>query len=121
MANLTNEQIVDLYEGLSKISEDKELKFKATLSFALAKNRNLLKPVYDSIMEARQRLIEKYGERNDEGWLIPNDRIESFRHEFEALMFTKTYATTEEIVIEAFSDERIGTELMEKLLPIIIK
>lgn len=118
---MTNEQIVDLYEGLSEISQNKELKFNASLSFALAKNRNLLKPIYDSIMEARQKLIEKYGEQNEEGWFIPNERIDSFKHEFEALMFTNTYVTTEDIVIEAFQDERIGTELMEKLLPIIKK
>lgn len=121
MANLTNEQIVDLYEGLSEISEDKELKFKATVSFSLAKNKNILKPFYDSITEARQKLIEKYGEQNEKGWLIPNEKLIQFKAEFEALMFTNTYITTEEILITDLEEERIGIELMEKLLPIIKK
>ena len=118
---MTNEQIVDLYEGLAAISEDKDLKFKALISFQLTKNKNLLKPFYESISEARQKLIEKYGEPQEDGWLIPNNKLPQFKAEFEALMFTETYVATEEILVTDLEEERLGIELMERLLPIIKK
>ena len=118
---MTNEQIVDLYEGLSEISQNKDLKFKAVISFVFAKNRNIIRPFYDSIIEARTKLINKYGEKNDEGILIPNEKIPQFKSEFEILMHTENYINIEEISLEDFKEEYIGIELMEKILPIIKK
>lgn len=116
---MTNEQIIDLYEGLYELGQDSEIKLKAKTCFALAKNKNLLRPFYDSAMEARQKLIEKYGEPNDDGWFVPNDQLPKFKTEFEALMKIDSYIATDSIPIQELENEKIGLELMEKLLPII--
>lgn len=118
---MTNEQIVDLYEELTEISQNKDLKFKATTSFALAKNKNLIEPFYNAVIEARSKLIEKYGEKQEDGWLIPNERLSAFKIEFESLMFTKNYIALDQILITDLDDEKLGLASMERLLPIFKK
>lgn len=119
---MTNEQIINLYEGLYELGQDPEIKLKATTCFSLAKNKNLLRPFYDSAIEARQKLIEKYGEPSDDGsWFVPNEKLSNFKTEFESLMKMDTYIVTDDITIQNLENEKIGLELMEKLLPIIKK
>lgn len=114
---MTNEQIVNLYEGLVEIGENRDLKFKASVSFIFAKNKNLLKPFYEAAVEARQKLIEKYGQPDDNGWFIENEKLPQFKNELNALMEVNSYVATTEIDLKELEDERIGIDLMEKLLP----
>lgn len=116
---MTNEQIIDLYEGLSEISQNKDLNFKAVVSFIFAKNKNLLKPFYNAAIEARQQLIEKYGQINEDNWFIPKDNVQYFKTEYDTLMSVNTYIDLEKIPIDILEEERININLMEKLLPII--
>ena len=118
---MTNEEIINLYEGLVEIGQNKEFKFKAALSFQLAKNKHLLKPIYESFMETQQKLVEKYADKTDEGWLIPNEKIPSFEAELKALMMTQTYVTVDAIPTDQFEDVKLDIDLMEKILPIIKK
>lgn len=112
---MKNKDIWDAYEGLYEISQDTDLKFKATTSYLLAKNKKILEPVYETIAEVRQGLFQKYGEQTDDGWFIPNEKIEIFKNEYKALMDTETFINIEQIPIGAFDEERIGIRLMEKI------
>ena len=118
---MTNEEILNLYEALAEISSNKDFKFKAVLGFQLAKNKHALKTAYDAIIESRQKLIEKYGTKTDDGWLIPNEKIPSFEAELNALMSIETYVVIEQIPINQFEEEKFDLDIIEKLLPIIKK
>lgn len=118
---MTNEEILNLYEGLCEISQNKDLKFKATTSFLLAKNKNLITPFYEAIIETRDKLIEKYGEQKEDGILIPNEKLAQFKSELNAFLKTTTYIDVESIPLTAFEEEKIGIDLMGKLIFIIKK
>lgn len=117
---MTNNEIIDLYEGLYEISQNPDFKLNAKTCFVLAKNKNLLQPFYDSVIEARQKLIEKYGERQEDGnWFISNEKLIEFKTEFKSLMNIQTFLTIENIALVDLENEKINLELMRKLLPII--
>ena len=116
---MTNEQILELYDGLYEICQNTELKFKVTTSFLLAKNKNLLDPLYNSICEARLKLLKKYGEERDQEWFVPNKNLDAFKTEFEALLKMDTFINLEEIPIKELESEKLNVELVRKLIPII--
>lgn len=117
-----DKDIYDLYEGLYEISQDKELKFGIRISYTFAKNKNLLQPYYDAIVDTRQKILEKYGEPQDNGdWHVNKEKMEVFMSEWNAFMEIENFVNLEQIKIEDLEGEKIGVNLMEKLLPIINK
>ena len=117
---MTNKEIFSLYEGLYEISQDKELKFGARISYIFAKNKNLLQPYYDAIIDTRQKILEKYGEPQDNGnWHVSKEKMDVFMSEWNAFMEIENFITVDKINLEDLENEKIGIELMEKLLSII--
>lgn len=116
---MKNKDIYDLYEGLAIIGQDSELKFNAQTSFYLARNKNLLAPYYNAIVETRTKILEKYGEAKEDGtWLVPNDKVEDFTREWDAFMSIENIVNLQKIKIEDFQTQ-VNIEIMGKLLPII--
>ena len=117
---MKNKEIFSLYEGLYEISQDKDLKFGIKVSYMMAKNKNLLEPYYNAIVDTRQKLLEKYGEAQDNGdWHVGKDKLEIFMGEWNAFMNIENFVNIEKIKIDSLEGEKIGVELTEKLLPII--
>ena len=120
--DMTNKEIFSLYEGLTEISNDKELKFNIQTSFVLAKNRSILGPLYDAIIETRTKVLDKYGEPNDDGgWTVPKEKMADFMKVWDDFMEIDNLVMLQKIKLDDFKDEKIGIEIMEKLLPIIDK
>lgn len=116
---MKNKDIYDLYDGLYEISQDKELKLNARTSFYLARNKNLLEPYYNAIVETRTKILEKYGEiKKDGSWFVPKSRIEEFTREWNAFMDIENIVNLQKIKVEDFQTQ-INIEIMGKLLPII--
>ena len=117
---MKNKEIFNLYEGLYEISQDKELKFGVRISYIFAKNKNILQPYYDAIIDTRQKILEKYGEPQDNGdWRVCKEKMNIFMSEWNAFMEIENFVNLEKVRIEDLNDEKIGIELMEKLLSII--
>lgn len=116
---MKNKDIYDLYEGLATIGQDNGLKFDARTSFYLARNKNLLEPYYNAIVETRTRILEKYGEAKEDGnWFVPKSKIEEFTREWDAFMSIENIVNLQKIKIEDFQTQ-VNIEIMGKLLPII--
>ena len=117
---MKNKDIFNLYEGLYEISQDKELKFGIRVSYTFAKNKNLLQPYYDAIIDTRQKILKKYGEPQDNGdWHVNKEKMDIFMSEWNAFMEIENFISLEKVRIEDLEGEKIGIDLMEKLLPII--
>ena len=117
---MKNKDIYDLYEGLYEISQDKELKFDIQTSFVLAKNKSLLKPLYDIIIDTRQKALESYGEQLENGdWRIPKEKLKEFSNEWSNFMNTDNFVVLQKIKLDDIKNEKINIDLMEKLLLII--
>lgn len=119
---MKNEDILNLYEGLKEISQNKDLKFDIKTSFILAKNKHVLQPIYDAIIDTRQRIIEKYGELTENNeWRVPNKNIPAFYKEWREFMNMDSFVSLEGISLKDIQSEKIDVGLMEKLLPLIDK
>lgn len=119
---MKNKDILNLYEGLYEISQNKDLKFNVKISFILAKNKNILQPLYDAIIETRRKILQKYGIGIENGdWKIPNENIPSFRKEWDEFMAIDNFICLQGISLEDIQNEKINVGLMEKLLPLIDK
>ena len=116
---MKNQEIYDLYEGLATIAQDSELKFEARISFYLAKNKNLLEPYYNAIIETRTKVLKKYGEPTEDGnWFVHKDKMKDFTKEWEDFMNIEDIIDLQKINIEDLKTQ-INIEVMRKLLPII--
>lgn len=119
---MKNKDIYDLYEGLYEISQDKELKFDIQTSFILAKDKHTLEPLYNAIIEARQKAFEKYGKQLETGeWQIPKENIKDFTKEWNDFMEMDSFVSLQGITLEDIKSEKIGIDLIEKLLILIDK
>ena len=119
---MKNKDIYNLYDGLCQISADKDLKFDIKTSYILAKDKHVLEPYYNAVAETRQKLLEKYGRVHDNGdWIVPKENVKEFTKEWTDFMEMENLIQLEGITLEDFKDEKIGVELMEKLLSLIDK
>lgn len=103
---MTNQQISDLY---IKFGELRDKKLPINVSFAITRNINKMKDIADDIESSRRKLIETYGDRNDNGELIvgengeahiSQDNLASFNDEYWALMNLETDIALETIKME---------------------
>lgn len=117
---MKNSEIYDLYEGLVLLGRDKDLKFNAKISFYLAKNKNILEPLYNAIVDTRFQVLEKYGERQENGdYKVSVENMEEFTKEWDSFMNIDNIVTLNNINIDDFKDEKINIDLVEKLMPIL--
>lgn len=117
---MTNKEIFNLYEGLYELSQDRDLKFGVKISYIFAKNKNILEPFYNAIIDTRQKLLNKYGEAQENGdWHVSKEKMDIFMSEWDSFMKIDNFVAIDKINIEELSEEKIGIDLMEKLLPII--
>lgn len=117
---MTNKEIFNLYEGLYELSQDKDLKFGVKISYIFAKNKNILEPFYNAVIDTRQKLLNKYGEAQENGdWRVNKEKMDIFMSEWDSFMKIDNFIAIDKINIEELSEEKIGIDLMGKLLPII--
>lgn len=119
---MKNKEIFSLYEGLYELGQDKELRFGIKISYIFARNKNILEPFYNAVIETREKLLEKYGEAQENGdWHISKEKMDIFMSEWNAFMEIENFVNLDKVKIEDLEGEKIGIELMEKLLPVIEK
>ena len=117
---MKNKDIYNLYEGLYEISQDKELKFNIKTSYILAKNKHILEPFYNAISETKEKLINKYGKPKEDGtWFVSKEDVPNFTKEWNNFMDMDNFINLESIRLQDLEEEKLGIELMEKLLKII--
>lgn len=117
---MKNIEVFSLYEGLYEISQNKDLKLNIKVCYVLAKNKNNIQPLYNAIIETRQRLLDKYGEAKDDGeWNIPKEKLNEFMKQWNDFMDVDNFVVLQKVKLSDLDEEQVGIELMEKLLPII--
>ena len=115
---MKNKDIYSLYEALVEISQDKELKFDIKASYYLACNKNVLEPFYNAIVETRNKVLNKYSQQAEEGWMVPKEHVEEFYGEWIPFMETENLIALKKIKLEDIKSE-INVDMMSRLLPII--
>ena len=108
----------DINININNLKEKKNylLQFRVGLFSFLT----LLKPFYDAISETKQKLLDKYGEPKEDGtWFVKKESIPIFTNEWNNFMDIDNFISLEKIKIEDLEEEKLGIELMEKILEII--
>ena len=85
MVQLTNKQIINLYELLNSL--DSQTKLPIELGFTIIHNIKILQPYYQSVMEMRERLIRENGTQNEAGHIqIPPHLINEVNQQLYSLL-----------------------------------
>ena len=88
MVQLTNNQIIKLYELLNSL--DSQIKLPIELGFTIIHNIKILQPYYQSVMEMRERLIRENGIQTEEGHVqIPPHLINEINQQLYSLLDIK--------------------------------
>ena len=116
---MTNKEIFNVYEALTSISNNSDLKFSIKTSFLLAKNKVTLEPLYNAIIETRQNALNTYGIPEGDSWTIPKEKVDDFMKLWNDFMNMDNDITLQHININQFEGGDIEMGVMEKLLPII--
>lgn len=85
MVQLTNNQIIKLYELLNSL--DSQTKLPIELGFTIIHNIKILQPYYQSVMEMRERLIRESGVQTEEGHIqVPPHLINEVNQQLYSLL-----------------------------------
>ena len=81
---ITLAELINMKPAIQKLVV-KEL--PAKLSYRLAKLVRLLEPEYVSYEETRRKLVEKYGDKTEDGNItVPQDKLEVFMNELNGVL-----------------------------------
>ena len=119
---MTNGEVLNLFETLERISRNKELKFKVSVGFLLAKNREILRPEAKIIYKMRQDIINEYAMPTNNGdYLIPKDKIDEVNEKINELMKLENDVRVWQISIDEFDGDGIelGLEDFNGLIHIL--
>ena len=94
---MKNSDISELYNAISSL---KHKKLPISVSFILSRDMKKMEDIVDELEKSRIKILEKYGDRDDEGNLIindkdqvkiQNDKIDNYTEEMDALMSYEPY------------------------------
>ena len=122
MIEMTVQQIIDSIPALREINE-KTMPAKTAYQFAriIREVENELK----NFQEARNKLIERFGKKDEAGKLIEDDqgnveifseKKDAFKKEANELMNTKIHINCEQIALEDILDNEFSPEKINNLL-----
>lgn len=83
---LTNEQIINIYEGIKHLREAGQQQLPTLLVYSLIKDLKLLEPLVEVVITARDEILQAYGNENEEGTvIIPQEKIAEAQVELDRL------------------------------------
>lgn len=85
---MTNNEILNFYEGLSKVANNKELRFPVKTSYAMLRNIRALAPIVEDIQTTRDSILKTYGEPVEDKpgyYSIPKENREVAQKELSSL------------------------------------
>lgn len=117
--NLTNYEIFNLTEILNKIiQENKRKEINVKLGYYLKRNFDILLPIYQTITETQQNIIQKY--KNEEN-IIPEEDVPRANLEIMELSNIQETINLFSIPLDFVEDISLTLEEIEILSKIILE
>ena len=114
---ITNRKLLELNGTFSKILGT-PIDFK--LAYRINKIAGKIMSEYKVIEEARQKLFQKYGVKNDKGGLtIPEKNTEAFKKEFDALLDIETDLAIQKIPADCLREIKISAYELSQIADFI--
>lgn len=117
--NVLNRDIIIMYQGLSQLASNDEMRLPARVSFAVARNIKMLIPIIEDIDMARQSIAETYGTLdvdNPTQYRIPENNRDTVNQELDAIMETEVDVPLVKIKMTEIEDLNISIAMAEALM-----
>lgn len=112
---LTNIEIINLTEGLINLKQDNSNILSIKVGFHIIKNIKILTPIYESIIEMRNDIIQKYANNN----YIEEKNLDIANAELLELANLKNEIELNKISLNDIAELKITLELLDKISCII--
>ena len=119
ITKLTNQEIVNIYEGIQKLRETQVDALPVKVGFSLIKDMNILQPLYSAVITTRDEVALRYGE-NDNGVVhIPDEFLEKVNTELQELGSLESEVDISYIPLAAISNLSFPLDIIYSIYPII--
>ena len=107
---IKNDDVLILYETLTRLIENKELKFNVITGYIMAKNKAVLEPIATLIYNVRRDTVLEYGTSDGEEIQIPKEKIEELNQKIEDLMNVENDVDITQVSIHSFEENKLPLE-----------
>lgn len=112
---MKNGEVLELYETLQRISQNKELKFSVALGYTMAKNKEKLRQEATIIYGLRRDIIMEYGQTNGKDIVVPNEYIDEVNKKVNDLMEIENDVEVIKVSVNLFENIELNMEDIEGL------
>ena len=116
---MKNGDVINLYEALQRISENKDLKFSVVTGYILAKNKEILRQEAIIIYDLRRKIIMEHGELEGKDITVPKEYVNEVNKKIDELMNIENNVKIDFLSIEAFENCEMNMEDIEGLIPML--
>lgn len=113
---MKNGEVIKLYEALSRICSQKDLKLKVSMGYTFLKNKEKLYPEAKIIYEMRQQILMEYGTEDKNGDIVVlKENIEEVSQKINDLMDIENDVEVSMISLEDLEGYELNMEDIEAI------
>lgn len=112
---MKNGEVIELFETLQRISENKELKFNVALGYTMARNKEKLRQEAIIIYKMRRDIIMEYGRVDGKDIVVPNEHVDEVEKKLNDLMKIENNVEVTKVPIDLFDNIELNIEDIEGL------
>ncbi len=116
---MKNGEVIELYETLKRLSENKNLKFNVKLAYIMARNKEKLRQEAVLIYDMRRQIIMEHGRIEDKDIIVPKEYVDEVNQKINELMDVENDVEIIQVPTGAFGDQELNLEDMEGLMNMI--
>ena len=117
---MKNGEVIELYETLKRLSENKNLKINVKLAYIMARNKEKLRQEAVLIYDMRRQIIMEHGRIEDKDIIVPKEYVDEVNQKINELMDVENDVEIIQVPTGAFGDQELNLEDMEGLMNMII-
>ena len=116
---MKNGEVLELYETLQRISQNKDLKFSVALGYMMAKNKEKLRQEAVIIYGLRRDIIMEHGRIDGKDIIVPNEYVDEVNKKVNDLMEIENDVEIMQVPIDAFENLELNMEDIEGLMKMV--
>lgn len=107
---MKNGEVLELYETLQRISQNKELKFNVALGYAMAKNKEKLRQEATIIYGLRRDIIMEHGRIDGKDIIVSNEYVDETNKKINDLMDIENDVEIIKVPVDLFENIELNIE-----------
>ena len=112
---MKNGEVLNMYQTLTRISNNPDLKFGVALGYTMAKNREKLRQEATIIYQMRQDIIMEHGKLDGRDIVVPNEYVDEVNKKVNELMELENDVSVIQVPVELFDTIELSMEDIEGL------